>query len=163
MSVGNHWDDQKETVTHSLFALSDLICFGLHPAVHTRKIVPFSITNHTFVCFSCLLTDTASHTFELTGACCIHKHACTDRHSNSWRLSVDMVSNVYVCVCVRVFLASCLYCSAVFRSFGRSDDKSQGPAPCFLFTRLYTITTRLTHCVCSQCVYSIVCLCVLAC
>lgn len=58
---------------------SDWTCFGLHPAMYTRKIVPCSITNHTFVCFSCLLTDTASHTFELTGACCI----CTNMHAQT--------------------------------------------------------------------------------
>ncbi len=55
------------------------------------------------------------------------------------------------CVCARlcecIFLASCSYCSAVYQSFGRSDDKSWGLATCFLFTLLYTITTQLTHCV----------------
>lgn len=66
---------------------------------------------------------------------------------------------------VCVFLESCSYCSAVYQSFGRSDDEPRGPATCFLFTLLYTITTQLTHCVCaySTWLYTIVHLCVLPC
>lgn len=66
------------------------------------------------------------------------------------------------CVCVCVFLASCSYCSAVYQSFGRSDDESRGPATCFLFTLLYTITIQLMHCVCVclQYMCTVLCACV---
>lgn len=63
-------------------------------------------------------------------------------------LTLKVNSGMLTNVCV--FLVSCSYCYAVYRSFGRSDDEPRGPATCFLFTLLYTITSQLTHCVCLQ-------------
>lgn len=149
ISRAKQWEDEKENPPppcFKLFRVSFLLC-----SVCTRKLSHSpEQTTSLFLSLPSLPTQQTTHAQTHT-LCSRFAQTCKDADK---------------CVCLCVFLASCSYCSAAYQSFGRSDDKSRGPAPCFLFTLPYSITTQLTHCgVCLQyiCVCAVLCLWDLAC
>ncbi len=178
---------RKKIIVHSSFSLSLLLslslflslCLNLSRVLSCcvyQEIAPFSRTDHKFVCISAslptqLTTYTHTHIWTHRDTHTVdklaHKHACTDMHRcpHALKQMAGMCRHADKCVCVCIFsILLVLFCCVpklweVWWRIARSCDMFP------VYTALHNNYPADTLCVCLQytCVYSIVCLCVLAC